>query len=135
MCLCTRCIKCPWRPEKGSGTSGTRVTDGCEPPCIHTKEPESSTHHLLTTDSTVQLPSNGLWRQIKFLWHTEFAELIFLTVKLTYLEHTKSELPGWLHTHQKIGKFQTLPENGKRRTRGRWFTEKTLCTFIYFLHA
>lgn len=36
-------------------------TEGCEPPWIHTEEPEAFTRTHLTTESTLQLPSNGLW--------------------------------------------------------------------------
>jgi hypothetical protein len=32
VCLCTMCMQGLWRPEKGAGSCGTGVTDGCELP-------------------------------------------------------------------------------------------------------
>lgn len=59
VCLCTRCMTCPWRAAKSTGLSGTGVTDGCEPPCIHTEEPGSSSRTSPNHSSSLGMDSGN----------------------------------------------------------------------------
>lgn len=56
--MCTTCVQCPWRPEKGIGFPGTGVLDGCEPPCGYwepNSDPMLEQPVILTTEPSHQL--------------------------------------------------------------------------------
>lgn len=52
VCLCTMSVQCPWRPDEGTGSPGTGVTNVYELPCRYWEEQAV----LSTTEPSLQAP-------------------------------------------------------------------------------